>query len=476
MSGNHIFRDCFIHIIPKCIGPKRYQLFKNQISKNGGNLCDKEQCESALTHVVYDEGLSVDDPEIKYFLELDESMKIVGTRWLSECIKNQKLVPINEFQLLISPKQDIRPTDKGNESGTNAVDSPPKRAKVELEIENENQSMHTQKSLNSELVAELSKVAKSYRSLGDVYRSRNYTSAISIIQKYPKEIKSYEEALSIKGISERMATKIGEIIETGDLRKTAELIGNEKMKIVDLFTQIWGVGPATADSWFRQGHRTLEDVKTRCSLNRMQQIGVKYFDDFQKPIPRHEVEEICAKVTQVAQSIDSRIKTEICGSYRRGKLLCGDVDIVVFEHNENHSHLMQKLLKTLTSSKFISDEFASLEASRHHKFLGICKMPGQDSVFRRLDIFIAPFKEYAPAMIHYTGSATFNVAMRQYAIKKGMHLSEHGLYDKVVRNGNFVVTGHPLLTPSEESIFHLLGVPYKKPEDRENLSVKELRD
>jgi hypothetical protein len=59
------------------------------------------------------------------------------------------------------------------------------------------------------------------------------------------------------------------------------------------------------------------------NLNRQQQIGLKYFQEFEQRIPRKEVEEIEAVVKHNAKLIDSNLKVVTCGSYRRGKPDCG---------------------------------------------------------------------------------------------------------------------------------------------------------
>jgi hypothetical protein len=51
--------------------------------------------------------------------------------------------------------------------------------------------------------------------------------------------------------------------------------------------------------------------------------------------------------------------------------------------------------------------------------------------------------------------------MRLLAIKSGMSLSEHSLRAGVVRDGKDKINqGHCLDTPTEDSVFTILGVPY----------------
>ena len=48
-----------------------------------------------------------------------------------------------------------------------------------------------------------------------------------------------------------------------------------------------------------QGYRTLDELQRSGILNRQQQIGVKYYDEFIERMPREEVTEIEAKVIQL---------------------------------------------------------------------------------------------------------------------------------------------------------------------------------
>jgi len=58
---------------------------------------------------------------------------------------------------------------------------------------------------------------------------------------------------------------------------------------VALFAGVWGAGTETTKQWFAQGFRTLDDLRKRARLTRTQQIGLKYYDDFNTRIPREEV-------------------------------------------------------------------------------------------------------------------------------------------------------------------------------------------
>ena len=115
---------------------------------------------------------------------------------------------------------------------------------------------------------------------------------------------SREQAASIPNVGKKMADKIWEIVEDGELRKVAEVCGSEKVRTLDLFNRVWGVGPTTAEKWFEQGLRTLEDLRARPALlNRQQEVGLRLFDDLDERMRREECTEIYEEVKRTALQI-----------------------------------------------------------------------------------------------------------------------------------------------------------------------------
>jgi DNA polymerase/3'-5' exonuclease PolX len=88
--------------------------------------------------------------------------------------------------------------------------------------------------------------------------------------------------------------------------------------------------------------------------------------------------------------------------------------------------------------------------------MGIAMAPNGAKLHRRIDIQITPYENWGAALMHYTGSADFNIRMRTIAISKGFLLNEKGLFRGDVK----------IPTTSEASIFELLDVPYVSPSER----------
>lgn len=57
--------------------------------------------------------------------------------------------------------------------------------------------------------------------------------------------------------------------------------------------------------------------------------ALRYFDDFKKKIPRAEIEAVEQVVKTHFATFDPELQVTFCGSYRRGKLESGDMDVLV---------------------------------------------------------------------------------------------------------------------------------------------------
>lgn len=325
--------------------------------------------------------------------------------------------------------------------------------------------------LNSHITVELEKLATAYKSKKDTWRALGYQKAISAIRNFPRKITSRDQAVGIPGVGKRLADKVAEIIESGKLRKVTEVCEGEEAETLKLFIGVWGAGPTTAQSWYTQGFRTLEDLHSKAVLTRHQQIGLKHYHDINSRIPRDEVTEIEEFVRSAALSIKKDLIVMVCGSYRRGKATCGDVDVLITHPDGcSHQNIFKYLLTHLREIGFLTDDLVSQEADgSQQKYLGVCKLPGKNRKHRRLDVIVVPYAEFAPAVMYFTGSAHFNRSMRLLATKMGMSLSEHGLRAGIVRQGREKLSdGHLLDTPTEESVFAHLGLEYRSPQERDH--------
>ncbi|XP_052516612.1 DNA polymerase lambda isoform X3 [Budorcas taxicolor] len=321
---------------------------------------------------------------------------------------------------------------------------------------------------NPHITEKLEVMAKAYSVQGDKWRALGYAKAINALKSFHKPVSSYQEAFGIPGIGKRMAEKIVEILESGHLRKLDHI--SESVPVLELFSNIWGAGTKTAQMWYNQGFRSLEDIRNHACLTTQQAIGLKHYDDFLDRMPREEAAEIEQTVREAAQALNPGLLCVACGSYRRGKATCGDMDVLL-THPDGHSHqgVFSRLLDSLRQQGFLTDDLVSHENGQQQKYLGVCQLPGPGRRHRRLDIIVVPYSELACALLYFTGSAHFNRSMRALAKTKGMSLSEHALSTAVVRSaqGLKVGSGQVLPTPTEKDVFRFLGLPYREPAERD---------
>ncbi|XP_074151486.1 DNA polymerase lambda [Sminthopsis crassicaudata] len=531
VDGGEWLSPLQVHVLPAGIGRARAELFEKQIIQHGGRICSPQA--PGITHVVVDEAVEWERAlRLLKLSRLPPSVQVVKSAWLSQCLQERTLVDSAGFSIFIpgryrdksdnqvassqpgcsgtsaqaglpsaapfAPSQEphselntqtqpnsyessdeeevqVTPADlealiTGRYPGTPEADAEPCLAPTVSDkwvcAQPSSQKMTNH---NSHITEKLEVLAKAYAVQGDRWRSLSYSKAINALKSFHKPVTSYQEACGIPGIGKRMAEKIMEIVESGHLRKLDHI--SDSVPVLELFSNIWGVGSKTAQMWYQQGFRTLEDIESRATLTSQQAIGLKYYEDFLKRIPREEAAEIEQTVREAAHSLNPGLLSVACGSYRRGKATCGDVDVLV-THPDGRSHqgIFGQLLDTLRQQGFLTDDLVSQDDNgQQQKYLGVCQLPGPGRLHRRLDIIVVPYSEFACALLYFTGSAYFNRSMRALAKTKSMSLSEHNLCTAVVRDGRGlkVGPGRALPTPTEKDVFRLLGLPYREPSERD---------
>jgi len=290
---------------------------------------------------------------------------------------------------------------------------------------------------------------------GEPFRARAYKKAEETILLQSESIFDFSELKGLSNIGETILLKLKEIQETGTLK----YIEREKNNPVQIFTQIYGIGPKKAESLISKEITTLEQLKENTDLlNDNQKIGLKYFDDISKRIPREVIDKYKTVFENEVQAIGKDIQLEIVGSYRRGTESSGDIDVIISSPNNDES-IFSEVLNRLKQSDIII-EFLSKGKS---KSLTIAKI--NDDIPRRVDFLYTSTHEYAFAKLYFTGSMGFNTVMRHRALQFGYSLNEHGISKM---NGKEKGSKVPIEFPDEKAIFDFLKMEYKEPTDRKD--------
>ena len=330
--------------------------------------------------------------------------------------------------------------------------------------------------INGIIVEELSKLLKRYTIEKDKWRMMTYRRAIKAISSYPRPLTSGREARKIRGIGPRIADKIDEIIASGKLEKARELPSNmDHTEYVarEAFLKVWGAGPATVDEWIRMGFRTIADLKTPRAQQMMTnatRIGVRYYDDFLKRIPRYEVRDISERIENIVQNTVPITHFVVAGSYRRGYSDCGDIDILICVSDREKDSVLQRIMPLLKNDGIITDDLTPAwnePGKSLRKYMGVARLTW-GYPHRRIDIKVYSSSEWAAALLYFTGSNVFNEGMRTLAKNKGFHLNDTSLVKISPSPSGGTQTVTTIIPVSEEEdIFAALGVPYVPPEQRE---------
>lgn len=177
---------------------------------------------------------------------------------------------------------------------------------------------------NQAFICQLKKIKLARLLTLDEIGVRAYSSSIASLAAYPYPIQSTREILALPSCDQKIAHLFHEYQSSnGRLAAVADLEADPVLKLLREFYEIWGVGAKTArEFYYDKGWRNLDDIVEHGwkSLSRVQQIGLKYYDEFMLKIPRAEVESIAATITKHACLVtDEGIESIIVGGYRRGK-------------------------------------------------------------------------------------------------------------------------------------------------------------
>ena len=375
-------------------------------------------------------------------------------------------------------------------------------------------------SRNEDFIQLLKKIKLARVLTNDEIGVRAYSTSIAAIAAYEYTISSPREIMALPGCDSKIANLYVEWINTGKIQAVEELEADEDIKVLRLFYEIWGVGSKTArEFYYDKGWRDLDDIVEFGwpMLSRVQQIGVKFYDEFQELIPRAEVEMIGRVVHQHAVKVrDEGIQTMIVGGYRRGKEASGDVDLVISHPDDGQTlNIVNDIVASLEEEDWITH---TLLISLHNtnrcestlpfraggggghgfdtldKALVVWQDPTwptketdleenpnakNPNIHRRVDIIISPWRTVGCAVAGWSSGTTFQRDLRRYAKNaKGWKFDSSGVRDR--RNGEVIdLEGYyswkgregqenraKTMDEAEKRVFEGMGLQYRPPEER----------
>jgi DNA polymerase (family 10) len=263
-------------------------------------------------------------------------------------------------------------------------------------------------------------------------------------------------------------------------QRAADAVEHATSELKDLWDdgkleEIPGIGPSIAehlDELFRLGkskhfETLMKNIpKEAFKLMELPGIGIKTAMKLLKEGTKKEIQEKLALVAQsekkdkrhllpYAAMIASELmdylvgnpkvkRVDPLGSLRRKASTVGDIEIAIV--TDAGPGVLDYFTKYPKTQKII-------EKGEHSSSIVV---PGNVQV----DAMVQPEESYGSLLQHFTGSKHHNIALREYALKKRMSLSEYGIKDQ----GSKTVSKFK----TEEEFYKHLGLDYIEPELRED--------
>jgi DNA polymerase IV len=308
---------------------------------------------------------------------------------------------------------------------------------------------------NDSFIALLKKIKLARLLTNDEIGVRAYSTSIAALAAYPHKVINPREIMALPGCDAKIANLYIEWVNTGTIKAVDDIEADDDLKILRVFYEIWGVGATTArEFYYDKGWRDLDDIveygwKT---LSRVQQIGVKFYDEFLDQIPRAEVEDIGRIIHRHACKVRNEgIQSMIVGGYRRGKEASGDVDIIVSHPDEKQTlNIINDIVTSLEDEGWITHTLLlSLNSTNRgqqtlpfrtgggghgfdtlDKALVVWQDPNwptkeadiaadpkakNPNIHRRVDIIISPWRTVGCAVLGWSAGTTFERDLRRYA-------------------------------------------------------------
>ncbi|MEK6715409.1 MAG: helix-hairpin-helix domain-containing protein, partial [Candidatus Omnitrophota bacterium] len=296
------------------------------------------------------------------------------------------------------------------------------------------------------------------------FKIRAYLRAADSLETVSEDLEDIEREgrlREIPGIGQDLAERIAEFIGYGRIKSYDELRKTIPEGLLGLLS-IPGVGPKTAKLLYDELKISdivmLEKYAKEGRLQKLPGFKAKHEENILRGIElvKKGMERMdlgtayltAQKFVGILSKHPLVKKIDIGGSLRRMKETVRDIDILVASNKPKE--IMNAFVKI--------DEVKSVLGEGETKSSVVTK----DGV--QVDLRVVDEESFGSALMYFTGSKAHNIHLRQLAIKKGLKLSEYGVF----RKEKNIAAGF-----SESKIYKLFAMGYIEPELREDLGEVE---
>jgi DNA polymerase (family 10) len=313
---------------------------------------------------------------------------------------------------------------------------------------------------NEKIAQILYEIADLLELKGVEFKPRAYRRAARSIEELDKDVVVlYKdgELQEIPGVGQAIAKKVVEIVRSGDLNYLKQLREEFPAGLLQIM-EVPEIGPKTTMKLYKDLRITnLHELKKAAEEHKVRELrgfGERSEETILKGIRLLEQRSgrmlLGYAYFYAKDIIDYLISTggyrliSVAGSLRRMRETIGDVDILVGSDEPG------KVMDAFTSNPKVSEVLAKGETKSSIRL--------KDGI--QVDIRVVATESYGAALQYFTGSKEHNIALRSYAIDKGLKINEYGVFKKD--------TDERIASKTEEEVYASLGMETMPPEIREN--------
>jgi len=313
---------------------------------------------------------------------------------------------------------------------------------------------------NSELARIFNEIGDMLEILGEVvYKAVAYRRVADAVERYPDDVAAlYQrgEPPKIPGAGAALTAKLAELAETGRLEYHEKLRAQVPDGLLDIL-RVPGVGPKTVRLLNTElGIDSLEALRAAAEAGQLRQVkglserternvldGIGRIGQSSGRLLLHDADALVAILIGHLRDVRGVHRIEPAGSLRRRKPTIGDLDMLAAV--DDSAAIIAALDALPEVDKVVS---AGVDKS------SILLRDGP-----RVDLMVCPPEAWGSHLVHFTGNADHNIALRGRALDRGWSLSEKGF--KVIE------TGELLLAAEEPDVYERIELPWIPPEMRE---------
>jgi DNA polymerase (family 10) len=293
----------------------------------------------------------------------------------------------------------------------------------------------------------------------DPYKPRSYEKAARSIGGYHADLKDLDlkGILAIPNVGKSIGEKVQEYLQSGTIQAVEDIRAQIPAGVRQLML-IPTLGPKKALALHDElGIGSIEELQDAVQEHRLEGVkgfGAKTEENILRGIRQLQeagdrvlvgvamdlAEEILGELDQLQEVL----KATYAGSLRRMAETIGDIDVLVASENA------APVMDAFTTMPFVERIVAK----------GETKSSVRTTRGLQVDLRVIEPGVWGAALQYFTGSKAHNIRTREIAVRKGLKLSEYGIFH--AKSGELIVA------ETEEEVYQQLGLPWIPPTMRED--------